>query len=194
MALRTGDMVLVHVTTFKGRHKIQNRWENREYVVERQSYPNLPVYVACPIDREGCSQTLHRNYLFPISNNLEQAECENPVEGVGPIDELTSVSQAGNVLPANQPNESQPESLPNTAPEQCELVEPELTGSTSPDTMNDGLKAEDTTPVSLWKRSRKMRKQLPLRYQNFALWQNAPPGTFDWWVGLCICLYTLVMP
>ena len=30
-------MVLVCVTTFKGHHKIQDRWENREYVVEKQS-------------------------------------------------------------------------------------------------------------------------------------------------------------
>ena len=27
-------MVLVHVTAFKGHHKMQDRWENREYVVE----------------------------------------------------------------------------------------------------------------------------------------------------------------
>ena len=26
VALRAGDMVLVHVTPFKGTHKIQNRW------------------------------------------------------------------------------------------------------------------------------------------------------------------------
>ena len=36
--LKVGDMVLVHVTAFKGHHKIQNQWENREYVVERQLY------------------------------------------------------------------------------------------------------------------------------------------------------------
>ena len=30
VALEVGDMVLVHVTTFKGHHKIQDRWENRE--------------------------------------------------------------------------------------------------------------------------------------------------------------------
>ena len=83
------DMVLVHVTTFKGRHKIKNRWEKREYVVEWQPYPNLPVYVVYPMDGEGCSQTLHRNYLLPISPNLEQARCEDSVEGVGPIDECT---------------------------------------------------------------------------------------------------------
>ena len=33
-ALEVGDKVLVHVTAFKGHHKIQDWWENREYVVE----------------------------------------------------------------------------------------------------------------------------------------------------------------
>ena len=121
VALRMGDMVLVHVKTFKDRHKIQNRWENREYVVEKQSYPNLPVYVVHLIDREGCSQTLQRNYLFSISNNLEQVECENQVEEVGPIDEPTLVPPADNVLPANQQTESWPEGLPHAAPEQCDV-------------------------------------------------------------------------
>ena len=31
VSLRMGDMVLVCVTNFKGRHKILSRWENREY-------------------------------------------------------------------------------------------------------------------------------------------------------------------
>ena len=35
VALEVGDTVLVHVTTFKGHHKMQDRWENREYVVEK---------------------------------------------------------------------------------------------------------------------------------------------------------------
>ena len=55
VALEVRDMVLVHVTAFKGQHKIQNRWENREYVVEKWPYPNLPVYVVCPRDGKGCS-------------------------------------------------------------------------------------------------------------------------------------------
>ena len=69
-ALEVGDTVLVHVTAFKGHHKMQDRWENRDYVVERWSSPNLPVYVVCPRDGEGCSQTLHRNYLLPINSNM----------------------------------------------------------------------------------------------------------------------------
>ena len=64
-ALEVGDMVLVHVTTFKGHHKIQDRWENMGYVVEKWPYSDVPVYVVCPRDGEGCSQTLHRNYFFP---------------------------------------------------------------------------------------------------------------------------------
>ena len=66
-AFEVGDMVLVHVTAFKGCHKMQERWENREYVVEKQPYPNIPVYVVGPRDGEGHSWTLHRNYLLPIN-------------------------------------------------------------------------------------------------------------------------------
>ena len=52
-ALEVGDTVLVHVTAFKSHHKIQDRWENREYVVEKWPYPNVPVHVVCHRDREG---------------------------------------------------------------------------------------------------------------------------------------------
>ena len=67
-------MVPVHVTAFKGCHNIENQWENREYVVKRRPYPNVPVYVVHPRNGEGHSHTLHRNYLLPISPNLEQTE------------------------------------------------------------------------------------------------------------------------
>ena len=81
MSLQKGDTVLVHVTTFKGQHKIQSRWENKEYVVEQQPYPNLPVYVVHPIDGEGHHHTLHQNFLLLISHNWEQEEGKNAVEG-----------------------------------------------------------------------------------------------------------------
>ena len=82
MALEVRDMVLVHATTFKGCHNMQDWWEHREYVVEKWPYPNVPVYVVCPRDGEGCSWTLHRNYLLPISPNLEQSQMDKPVVGV----------------------------------------------------------------------------------------------------------------
>ena len=174
VALRMGDTVLIHVTTFKGRHKIQNRWENRADLEERWPYPNLPVYVVCPIDEERHSQALHWNYVLPISNNLEQVECENPVEEVKPSDEPTPVPQAYNMLPANWPTASWPESISNSAPDEHELANPELTGLTSPDPTNDWLKSEDTMSVLLWWSSRKTRNQLPLRYWNFVVLQMTP--------------------
>ena len=80
MALEVGDMVLVHVTAFKGHHKMQDRWEKREYVVEKWPYPNLPVYVVHPRDWEGHGQTLHRNYLLPINSNMGQDEADGAEE------------------------------------------------------------------------------------------------------------------
>ena len=75
-------MVLVSVTAFKDHHKIQDQWENREYVVGKWPYPSGPVYVVCPRVGEGHSWTLHRNYLLPISSNLEQSEKDVPMAGV----------------------------------------------------------------------------------------------------------------
>ena len=65
--------------------------------MEWQPYPNLPVYVVCPIDREQHSHTLHQNFLLPISHNLGQEKCKNAVEGGG-INEPNPVPHAEDVL------------------------------------------------------------------------------------------------
>ena len=95
-ALEVRDMVLVHVTIFKGHHKMQDRWENREYVVEKWPYPNIPVYVVCPRDGEGCSWTLHRNYLLPINSNMGQGKADESEERVKNNTSLTPVPSADN--------------------------------------------------------------------------------------------------
>ena len=120
---------------------------NREYVVEWWPYPNLPMYVVCPRDGEGCSQTLHRYYLLPISKHLEQVEDENTVGGVEHIDKPTPVSPADTGLPADGPTKSHPESLPNLLPKQHELVDPELTRLATSDSVNDGSKAGQDQPA-----------------------------------------------
>ena len=61
-ALEVGDMVLVHVTAFKGCHKIQDQWENMEYIVEKQPYPYVPVYVVWP----GMGKGAPRPYIGTI--------------------------------------------------------------------------------------------------------------------------------
>ena len=102
---RVRDTVLVHVTAFKGCHKMQDRWENREYVVEKQPYPNLPVYVVCPRDGEGHSQTLHRNYLLPINSNMGQDETDGSEERV---QNNTSLTPAPSVSSSTQNSPDQP--------------------------------------------------------------------------------------
>ena len=81
VALEVRDTVLVHVTSFKGHYKMQNRWENREYV-----------------DGEGCSQTLHRNYLLPINSNMGQGEADESEERVKNNTSLTPAPSADNIL------------------------------------------------------------------------------------------------
>ena len=39
-----GDPVLVRKTAWKGKHKIQDRWESDEYQVIGQPNPGIPVY------------------------------------------------------------------------------------------------------------------------------------------------------
>ena len=115
-------MVLVHVTSFKGHHKMQDWWENREFVVEKQPYPNVPVYVVCSRDGEGHSWTLHRNYLLPISPNLEQGKMEKPVVGVGNNTSLTPVPPVSDAPVGAEPSGmvtlSSTGSTPETSPDQ----------------------------------------------------------------------------
>ena len=134
VALREGDMVLVLVTAFEGRHKIQNQWKNREYVVEWQPYPNLLVYMVCARDGEGCSWTLHSNCLLPISNNLAWARDEL-------IDQLNPVPHADSGLLANRPTESQLESQPGLLTKQYDLADLKLTELTTLYTMSDNSQA-----------------------------------------------------
>ena len=42
--LEVGDLVLVKQTAWKGRHKIQDRWEDEKYQVVDQPTPGVPMY------------------------------------------------------------------------------------------------------------------------------------------------------
>ena len=183
-------MVLICVTAFNGRHKIQSRWENTEYVVEQHPYTNLPVYVVHPIDGGGHSHTLHRKYLLPISNNLEKEE--NSVGGDGSNDELTPVSHKHDVLPVECLTESCLEGIPNSPSKQHELYDPGLTRLTSTDPTDGGLKAENDAPVPPRQSSKTKRNQSPWRYQNYVLQQyDILPSAFNTWDGLCIYLHLI---
>ena len=44
MKLMVGDKVLIRHTAFKGKHKIQDHWENNIYEVIGQPFEKLPVF------------------------------------------------------------------------------------------------------------------------------------------------------
>ena len=75
-----GDLVLVKQTVWKGRHKIQNRWEDREYQVVDQPTPGIPVYTVKCLTGDQ-TKILHRNLLLPLQGRLRQ-EGETVGEGV----------------------------------------------------------------------------------------------------------------
>ena len=69
--LDVGDLVLVKQTAWKGRHKIQDCWEEEEYQVVDQPTPGVPVYVVKSI-AGGRPRVLHRNLLLPLQGRLRQ--------------------------------------------------------------------------------------------------------------------------
>ena len=71
-ALGIGDLVLVKKTAWKGKHKIQDKWESDEYQVIEQPTPGIPVYkVKCIAG--GRTRVLHCNLLLPLQGRLRQA-------------------------------------------------------------------------------------------------------------------------
>ena len=69
--LTVGDLVLVKQTDWKGRHKIQDRWESREYQVVDQPTPGIPVYTVRSLTG-GQTKVLHRNLLLPLQGRMRQ--------------------------------------------------------------------------------------------------------------------------
>ena len=78
--LDIGDLVLVRKTAWKGKHKIQDRWENEEYQVIGQPTPGIPVYKVESV-AGGKTRVLHRNLLLPLQGRIRQPgrlEVEDP--------------------------------------------------------------------------------------------------------------------
>ena len=95
-------------TAWKGRNKIQDRWESDEYQVIGQPYPGIPVYkVKCIAG--GKTWVLHRNLLLPLQGRIRQQEGQMGIDPLGPEEEeeedsgLPGVSQAPQVHSGRRP-------------------------------------------------------------------------------------------
>ena len=112
-ALGRGDLVLVKITAWKGRHKIQDRWESDEYQVIGQPNPGIPVYeVKCIAG--GKTRVLHHNLLLPLQGRIRQQEGRRGIDPLDPEEEeeeesgLPGVPQAPQVQAGRRPASPQP--------------------------------------------------------------------------------------
>ena len=69
---------------FKGKHKIQDKWEEDVYIVISQPIHNCPVFKV-QNERSGKSKILHRNMLFPLSQELQCEDVSQKDRISGPI-------------------------------------------------------------------------------------------------------------
>ena len=64
-----GDLVQIKQTAWNGRHKIQDRWEDREYQVVDQPTHGIPVYTVKSLTG-GWTKVSHKNLMLPLQGRL----------------------------------------------------------------------------------------------------------------------------
>ena len=135
-ALGIGDLVLVKKTAWKGRHKIQDRWESDEYQVIGQPTPGIPVYeVKCIAG--GKTRVLHCNLLLPLQGRIRQQGGQAVEYPIGPEEEeedsgLPGVHQAPQVKAGKRPaSPQQKPTQPREASRQDASVDLSKDSSTS---------------------------------------------------------------
>ena len=106
-----GDLVLVKQTAWKGRHKIQDRWESEECQVVGQPTPGALVYTVKGV-AGGRTRVLHRNLLLPLQGRVRQ-QGEKKGQGISDSkeekgrDEMPKVARAPQERPRRTTNLSQ---------------------------------------------------------------------------------------
>ena len=119
LRLEPGDLCLVRKTAWKSRHKIQNRWEDDDYIIISQPNCDIPVFVVrnTKTDQE---KTLHRNLLLPLGYKLHVDIPEEEDEDIfiQPLFELV------------EEKEAQPSPSVRPTPKVAFLDQPEILGET----------------------------------------------------------------
>ena len=85
-----GDKILLKCTAFKGKHKIQDRWENTIYEVTEQPLGKIPVFKIQSREGDDKMKVLHRNVLLPLFSN--------PSDQTSKLDNKSMVNQTVGTL------------------------------------------------------------------------------------------------
>ena len=80
--LEPGDLVLVKRFGFRGKHKIQDRWENHLYEVLESCHSSPLVFRFRREDGTGNVRVLHRNLLLPLRTRILDEELPAPHEEI----------------------------------------------------------------------------------------------------------------
>ena len=77
-APQVGDRVLVKRHQFSGKHKLEDRWEEKVKVIVGQDNMDIPVYRVKAEDGTGKERILHRNNIYPVIWSVEDDENLRP--------------------------------------------------------------------------------------------------------------------
>ena len=93
--LEPGDLVLVKKFGFRGKHKIQDRWENQVYEVLESCHSSPVVFRIRREDGTGNMRVIHRNLLLPFrSRILDEATTPHSPD---PVDDSQSDEQVESI-------------------------------------------------------------------------------------------------
>ena len=79
--LEVGDKVLLKCTAFKGKHKIQDQWDNTIYEVVEQPLGKLLVFKIQSMEGDNM-KVVHRNLLLPLSSDPLDQTSEQDIKSL----------------------------------------------------------------------------------------------------------------
>ena len=144
--LEVGNLVLVKQAAWKGRHKIQDRWESGGYQVVDQPTPGVPVYTVKSV-AGGRMRILHRNLLLFLQGRVRQQggtkgegiSCSEDVEKGR--DEMPKVARAPRERPRRttkpKPSPTQQKEAPVVRDASADLKNSLIATPSSPELMSE---------------------------------------------------------
>ena len=86
--MKVGDKVLLKCTAFKGKHKIQDGWENTIYEVTEQPLDKIPVFQIKSMEGDDKMKVVHRNLLLPLFSDPSDHTSKSDTKSV--VDQTVS--------------------------------------------------------------------------------------------------------
>ena len=112
--LEPGDLVLVKKFGYRGKHKIQDRWENHVYEVLESCHSSPLVFRIRREDGEGGIRILHRNLLLPFKTRILDEELTPQSAPQEELEESTQTVTIEDPIQEDQEDSSENEQDPDS--------------------------------------------------------------------------------